>query len=118
MEENSGDKQILDKNSPEHQPGIGLALGGGLARGFAHIGVLNVLMREGIRPTIVAGTSIGAVVGAAYLSGKLKTLEDWALSLNRMRILSYLDFRVRSARRYWRLTPQKAVRRKFSWHGY
>jgi len=77
--------------------GIGLALGGGMARGFAHIGVINVLLRHGITPSIVTGTSIGAVVGACYLSGKLKKLEDWACSLNRLTILSYLDFRVRSA---------------------
>lgn len=94
---NGGDKDIHDDIAPVHAPGIGLALGGGLARGFAHIGVLNVLMREGIQPSIVAGTSIGSVVGAAYLAGKLRHLEDWALSLNRMRLLSYLDFRVRSA---------------------
>jgi NTE family protein len=94
---NGGDKDIHEEVILDHPPGIGLALGGGMARGFAHIGVLNVLQREGIRPSIVAGTSIGSVVGAAYLAGKLKPLEEWALSLNRMRILSYLDFRVRSA---------------------
>ncbi len=79
------------------KPGIALALGGGMARGFAHIGVLNVFESHGIRPSIVAGTSIGAVVGAAYLSGQLKGLEEWALSLNRYKIFSYLDLRVRSA---------------------
>ncbi|MCB1531350.1 MAG: patatin-like phospholipase family protein [Alphaproteobacteria bacterium] len=68
-----------------------------MARGFAHIGVLNVLERNGIRPSIVAGTSIGSVVGAAYLAGKLKDLEEWALSLNRLKIMSYLDLRVKSA---------------------
>lgn len=78
-------------------PGIGLALGGGMARGFAHIGVLNVLRRHGITPTIVSGTSIGALVGGCYLAGRLKEFEKWAFSLNRMKILSYLDFRVRSA---------------------
>lgn len=84
--------------SPERGiPGIGLALGGGMARGFAHIGALNALNRHGIYPSIVAGTSIGAVVGAAYLTGQLRELEKWAMALNRMRILSYLDFRVRSA---------------------
>ncbi len=96
-DKSDGDKQIIDENTPDHPTGIGLALGGGMARGFAHIGVLNVLMREGIQPSIVAGTSIGSVVGAAYLAGKLRQFEDWSLSLNRMRILSYLDFRVRSA---------------------
>lgn len=78
-------------------PGISIALGGGMARGFAHIGVLKVLKQNGIHPDIVAGTSIGSVVGAAYLAGKLDELEQWALSLNRLKILSYLDLRVRSA---------------------
>lgn len=78
-------------------PGIGLALGSGMARGFAHIGVLKVLAKHGIYPGIVAGTSIGALVGGAYLAGKLDVLEDWVLSLNRFKIFSYLDFRVRSA---------------------
>jgi len=77
--------------------GIGLALGGGMARGFAHIGVLRTLEKYGIRPSVITGTSIGAVVGAAYLSGKMPELEEWARSLNRFKILSYLDLRVRSA---------------------
>lgn len=76
---------------------IGIALGGGMARGFAHIGVLKVLQKNGIFPRIIAGTSIGALVGGCYLAGKLDELEDWALSLSRMKILGYLDFRVRSA---------------------
>ena len=80
-------------------PLVGLALGGGVARGFAHIGVLRTLEKYGIVPDIVVGTSIGAVVGAAYLAGKLDIMEDWARSLNRFRILSYLDFRVRSGDR-------------------
>ena len=79
------------------QPGLGIALGGGMARGFAHIGVLKVLNKYDIYPTIIAGTSIGAVVGGCYLAGKLDQLEDWARSLNRFKIFSYLDFRVRSA---------------------
>ena len=77
------------------RPKIGLALGGGVARGFAHIGVLRALNKAGIFPDVIAGTSIGAVVGAAYLAGKLDVLEDWARSLNRFRIMSYLDFSVR-----------------------
>lgn len=79
------------------QPGLGLALGGGMARGFTHIGVLKALERNGIRPSIVSGTSIGAVVGACYLAGKLAEFEEWALSLTRYKILSYLDLRIRSA---------------------
>jgi NTE family protein len=77
------------------RPKIGIALGGGVARGFAHIGALRALNKAGIFPDIVAGTSIGAVVGAAYLAGKLDILEEWARGLNRLRIMSYLDFRVR-----------------------
>lgn len=80
-----------------HGPKVGLALGGGVARGFAHIGAIRTLVRNGIEPDIIAGTSIGAVVGAAYLAGKLDEMEDWARSLNRFRILSYFDLRVRSA---------------------
>jgi NTE family protein len=75
-------------------PKIGLVLGGGVARGFAHIGALRALLKHDIVPDIVIGTSIGAVVGAAYLAGKLDAMEDWARSLNRFRIMSYLDFRV------------------------
>lgn len=77
--------------------GVGLALGSGLAKGFAHIGVLKVLHKHGIHPSIMSGSSIGAVVGGSYLAGKLDELEDWARSLNRLNIISYLDFRVRSA---------------------
>ncbi len=79
------------------QAGLGLALGSGMSRGLAHIGVLKVLNKHNIFPSIVAGTSIGSVVGGCYLAGKLDDFEEWALSLNRLKILSYLDFRVRSA---------------------
>jgi NTE family protein len=58
-------------------PLIGMALGGGLAHGFAHIGVPRALEKHGIVPDIVIGTSIGAVVGAAYLAGA----EDVELSM-------------------------------------
>ncbi|MCB9979266.1 MAG: patatin-like phospholipase family protein [Rhodospirillales bacterium] len=76
--------------------GIGLALGSGMARGFAHIGVLRALTRNGIYPGIIAGSSIGALVGGCYLAGKLDDLEDWARSLSRFKLFSYLDFKVRS----------------------
>jgi NTE family protein len=71
---------------------IGLALGGGAARGWAHIGVLRALLRAGIRPDIIAGTSIGAVVGGCYVAGHLDELEDFARELTRRRVLGYLDF--------------------------
>lgn len=73
-------------------PRIGLALGGGVARGWAHIGVLRALLDAGIEPDMVAGTSIGALVGACYLAGKLDAIEDWARSVNRLKAVSYLDF--------------------------
>jgi NTE family protein len=58
---------------------IGLALGGGGARGFAHIGVLKVLDREGIRPDIIVGTSVGSMVGGAIASGMtVNALEERA----------------------------------------
>ena len=71
---------------------IGLALGGGAARGWAHIGVLKALIAAGIKPDIVAGTSIGAVVGGCYVAGHLDALEDFARELTRRRVFGYLDF--------------------------
>lgn len=73
-------------------PNIGLALGSGLARGFAHIGVVRALKRHGIVPTIISGTSMGALIGGAYLANKLDNVEEWAYSLNRAKVMSYLDF--------------------------
>jgi NTE family protein len=73
------------------RPRIALALGSGAGRGWAHIGVLRALQREGLRIDIVCGTSIGALVGGVWLAGHIDTLETWARSLNRMRILRYLD---------------------------
>jgi NTE family protein len=73
------------------RPPLGLALGGGVARGWAHIGALRALMEAGIEPDIIAGTSIGSVVGAAYLAGRLDSLEKWARSLNRRRVIHYMD---------------------------
>jgi NTE family protein len=76
------------------RPVIGLALGGGAARGFAHIGIVRTLIAHGIIPNVVVGTSIGAVVGGAYAAGQLDTLEEWARSLQPRNILGYLDIRL------------------------
>lgn len=70
---------------------LGLALGGGVARGWAHIGAMRALIEAGIKPDIIAGTSIGAIVGAAYLSGKLDVLEKWARSLTQRKMMGYMD---------------------------
>lgn len=76
------------------RPVIGLALGGGAARGFAHIGIVRALVAHGITPNVVVGTSIGAVVGGAYAAGHLDTLEEWARSLQPRSVLGYLDIRL------------------------
>jgi len=70
---------------------IGLALGSGSARGNAHIGVLRALEAEGIPIDYIAGTSIGALVGAIYAMGDLDTLEDFMRGLDWKRVLSYFD---------------------------
>ena len=79
--------------SVKHPVPIGLALGSGVARGWAHIGVLRALEKAGIVPEIVAGTSIGAVVGGCYAAGKLDRLQDWACGLSQTRLLRFLDLR-------------------------
>jgi len=76
------------------RPVIGLALGGGAARGLAHIGIVRTLIAHGIVPNVVVGTSIGAVVGGAYATGQLDTLEEWARRLQPRKILGYLDIRL------------------------
>ena len=76
------------------RPVIGLALGGGAARGFAHIGIIKTLIAHGIVPNVVVGTSIGAVVGGSYAAGHLDQLEEWARSLRPRHILGYLDIRL------------------------
>src|SRR5476651_1895830 len=63
------------------RPSIGLALGGGAARGFAHIGVIRTLAAHGIVPDVIVGTSIGAVVGGCYAARQLDGLEEWAREL-------------------------------------
>jgi NTE family protein len=76
------------------RPIIGLALGGGAARGFAHIGIVRTLIAHGIVPNVVVGTSIGAVVGGAYAAGHLDKLEEWARGLQPRSVLGYLDIRL------------------------
>src|SRR5208283_5634741 len=70
---------------------IGLALGSGAARGWAHIGVLRELADHGIVPDVIAGTSIGAVVGGCYAAGKLDQIEAFARSLTKLRVFALMD---------------------------
>jgi NTE family protein len=72
---------------------IGLALGGGAARGWSHVGVLRGLEERGIRPDVVAGTSAGALVGAAWALGRLDDFERWLATLEKPRdLIGYFDF--------------------------
>jgi NTE family protein len=73
------------------KPLIGLALGGGAARGLAHIGVIEALMEAGLEPDIIAGTSIGAIAGGFYASGRIGILHDLARELTMRKLLRYLD---------------------------
>lgn len=76
------------------KPIIGLALGGGAARGWAHIGIIQELEEIGIRPDIVCGTSIGALVGAAYCGGKITELKQWVLGLSMTDVISFMDLTI------------------------
>jgi NTE family protein len=80
--------------TPSRRPRIGLALGSGGARGWAHVGVLHALSAAGVRPDVVAGTSIGALIAGVHLAGHLSTLDAWARALTRPRLLAYLDPRM------------------------
>ena len=75
--------------------GIALALGGGCARGWSHIGVLRAMDEAGIEISMIAGTSIGALVGGCYLAGKLDQLEEFARGLTKRRIFGLLDLNLR-----------------------
>ncbi|MCC3862090.1 patatin-like phospholipase RssA [Pseudemcibacter aquimaris] len=70
---------------------IGIALGSGAARGWAHIGVLQELHNEGIEPDIVCGSSMGALVGSAYVANKLDPMKEWACSIGWRDIVGFLD---------------------------
>jgi NTE family protein len=73
------------------RPKVGVALGAGAARGWAHIGALQELTAIGVSPDIVVGSSIGAVVGGCYAAGRLDALESFARSLTRRRVFGLLD---------------------------
>lgn len=73
------------------KPRIGLALGSGSARGWAHIGAIRALEEHGVKPDIVCGTSIGALVGAIYASGQLDALERWVTSLVWSHVVRLMD---------------------------
>ncbi|HKY87711.1 MAG TPA: patatin-like phospholipase family protein [Pseudorhodoplanes sp.] len=95
LRRNGDDDRAADASSEKKptlpRPKIGLALGGGAARGFAHIGVLRVLQEHDIVPDVIVGTSIGAVVGGCHMHGQLDAFEGWARHLTARGVLGYLD---------------------------
>jgi NTE family protein len=89
------DRSVAATNAPEQpqltRPSIGLALGGGAARGFAHLGVMHRLIENGINPDVIVGTSIGAVVGGCYAAKHMDALEGWARKLTLRGLIGHLD---------------------------
>ena len=75
------------------KPKIGFALGSGASRGWSHIGVLEALLREGIEPDIICGTSVGAMVGGSYAAGNLDALKSWVLSSTRSDVFKFFDIK-------------------------
>jgi len=73
---------------------IGLALGSGASRGWSHIGTIKALLREGIEPDIVCGTSVGAMIGACYLSGNLEKLEKWVIGSTRTDVFKFFNVKL------------------------
>ncbi|MCU4180479.1 patatin-like phospholipase family protein [Bosea sp. BH3] len=93
---------MTDMRLPEEQPAsarpkIGLALGGGAARGWAHIGAIQVLADAGFKPDVITGTSIGAVVGGCLAAGKITQLTEFARSLTKRRLVGLMDFHIGGA---------------------
>jgi NTE family protein len=73
------------------KPKIGLALGAGSSRGWAHIGAIRALEEQGVKPDLICGTSIGALVGAVYASGQLDLLESWVSGLAWTQVVRLMD---------------------------
>jgi NTE family protein len=74
-----------------NRPRLGLALGSGSARGWAHIGVLRALAARGLVPDVVTGASVGALVGAANSAGRLDELEQWVCALTQRDVWRLVD---------------------------
>jgi NTE family protein len=78
------------------RPRLGLALGSGSARGWAHIGILRALDERGLRPDVITGASVGALVGAACAAGRLADLEEWVCKLTQRDVWRLVDTTFRS----------------------
>ena len=83
---------MVTRGLSPRQPIVGLALGSGSARGWAHFGVLHAMRELGMSPDIICGTSIGSLVGAAYAAGEMDRFEQWVLSLGMRKVFGFMDF--------------------------
>jgi NTE family protein len=90
-----GTRRDLRPNAMAKRRTLGLALGSGSARGWAHVGVLQALAEENIVPDLVAGCSMGAMIGASFAAGRIEQLEIWALALKWKGVLGLLDVGLR-----------------------
>lgn len=84
---------MLDPRTPD-KPFIAFAMGGGAAKGWAHIGMLAYLKEAGVTPDLICGTSMGAVAGACYAANKLDDLKKFAFSMTKRRMFSFMDLRL------------------------
>jgi NTE family protein len=84
-------EEPIEPGVRRRRPSIGLVLGAGAARGWAHIGVLQELKELGVAPSIVVGASIGAVVGGCFAAGRLAELEAFTKSLTKRSVLGLMD---------------------------
>lgn len=85
---------MLTSRTAHRKQKTGLILGSGSARGWSHIGVIQALEEAGIKPDIICGTSIGALVGAAYAAGEIEVFRKWVLGLSISNVLSFMDIRL------------------------
>jgi len=110
---------------PVRRPRVGLALGSGSARGWSHVGVIRALEQAGIRPDLVCGTSIGALVAAAYAAGELERFEEWVLALSVKDVIGFMDLSLASGlfkgerlmshlRRHWTDRPIEGLALPFA----
>jgi NTE family protein len=81
-------------NSFDAKPKVGIALGSGASRGWSHIGIIKALLHEGIEPDIICGASVGAMIGACYLSGNLEKLEKWVLGSTRTDVFRFFNVKL------------------------
>lgn len=84
----------MNISQPRDRPIIGIALGSGASRGWSHVGVLKALLKAGIEPDVICGTSVGAMVGSSYVAGKLDALEKWVLESTRADVLAFFSIRM------------------------